>query len=73
MVGSMENLVNEVLQAAVGNLFRDKIGGMEAITFIQTRQMVQEQAFNYIQGKLAEYEIETRGVYIQDVVYPSNS
>ncbi|MGA1982994.1 MAG: SPFH domain-containing protein [Acidobacteriaceae bacterium] len=70
MVGSMENLVNEVLQAAVGNLFRDKIGGMEAITFIQTRQSVQEQAFAYIQGKLAEYEIETRGVYIQDVVYP---
>jgi len=70
MVGSMENLVNEVLQAAVGNLFRDKIGGMEAITFIQTRQNVQEQAFNYIQSKLAEYEIETRGVYIQDVVYP---
>ncbi|MGA3009824.1 MAG: SPFH domain-containing protein [Terracidiphilus sp.] len=70
MVGSMENLVNEVLQAAVGNLFRDKIGGMEAITFIQTRQKVQEQAFNYIQEKLAEYEIETRGVYIQDVVYP---
>ncbi len=70
MVGSMENLVNEVLQAAVGNLFRDKIGGMEAIAFIQTRQKVQEQAFSYIQGKLAEYEIETRGVYIQDVVYP---
>jgi hypothetical protein len=70
MVGSMENLVNEVLQAAVGNLFRDKIGGMEAITFIQTRQKVQEQAFSYIQEKLAEYEIETRGVYIQDVVYP---
>jgi hypothetical protein len=70
MVGSMENLVNEVLQAAVGNLFRDKIGGMEAIMFIQTRQRVQEEAFRYIQGKLAEYEIETRGVYIQDVIYP---
>jgi hypothetical protein len=71
MVGSMENLVNEVLQAAVGNLFRDKIGGMEAIKFIQTRQIVQEEAFEYIQRKLAEYEIETRGVYIQDVVYPA--
>ena len=71
MVGSMENLVNEVLQAAVGNLFRDKIGGMEAIKFIQTRQVVQEEAFEYIQRKLAEYEIETRGVYIQDVVYPA--
>jgi len=70
MVGSMENLVNEVLQAAVGNLFRDKIGGMEAIKFIQTRQTVQEEAFDYIQRKLAEYEIETRGVYIQDVIYP---
>jgi hypothetical protein len=70
MVGSMENLVNEVLQAAVGNLFRDKIGGMEAIKFIQTRQTVQEEAFDYIQKKLAEYEIETRGVYIQDVIYP---
>lgn len=70
MVGSMENLVNEVLQAAVGNLFRDKIGGMEAIRFIQTRQSVQEEAFAYIQKKLAEYEIETRGVYIQDVIYP---
>ncbi len=71
MVGSMENLVNEVLQAAVGNLFRDKIGGMEAIKFIQTRQIVQEEAMAYIQTKLAEYEIETRGVYIQDVVYPA--
>jgi hypothetical protein len=71
MVGSMENLVNEVLQAAVGNLFRDRIGGMEAIKFIQTRQTVQEEAFDYIQKKLAEYEIETRGVYIQDVIYPA--
>ncbi|MGD0480503.1 MAG: SPFH domain-containing protein [Terracidiphilus sp.] len=71
MVGSMENLVNEVLQAAVGNLFRDKIGGMEAIKFIQTRQVVQEEAFAYILKKLAEYEIETRGVYIQDVIYPA--
>jgi regulator of protease activity HflC (stomatin/prohibitin superfamily) len=71
MVGSMENLVNEVLQAAVGNLFRDKIGGMEAIKFIQTRQIVQEEAFAYIQKKLSEYEIETRGVYIQDVIYPA--
>jgi len=70
MVGSMENLVNEVLQAAVGNLFRDKIGGMQAIKFIQTRQIVQEEAYAYIQKKLAEYEIETRGVYIQDVIYP---
>ncbi len=70
MVGSMENLVNEVLQAAVGNHFRDKIGSMEAVKFIQTRQTVQEDALKLIQEKLADYEIETRGVYIQDVIYP---
>ena len=70
MVGSMQNLVNEVLQAAVGNLFRDKLGGMEAISFIETRQKVQEEAFKHIRDKLSEYNVETRGVYIQDVILP---
>ena len=37
MVGTMQNLVNEVLQAAVGNLFRDKLGSMPAIEFIALR------------------------------------
>jgi len=70
MVGSMLNLVNEVLQAAVGNLFRDKLGGMEAITFIQSRQTVQEEATKHIAEQLSEYEMETKGVYIQDVILP---
>ena len=70
MVGSMLNLVNEVLQAAVGNLFRDKLGGMEAVKFIQSRQTVQEEAMQHILQQLAEYEVETKGVYIQDVILP---
>lgn len=70
MVGSMLNLVNEVLQAAVGNLFRDKLGGMQAVSFIETRQKVQEEAMAHISAQLAKYEVETRGVYIQDVMYP---
>jgi uncharacterized membrane protein YqiK len=70
MVGSVLNLVNEVLQAAVGNLFRDKLGGMEAVKFIQSRQLVQEEAFKHISEQLAEYEVETKGVYIQDVILP---
>ena len=40
-VGTMANLVNEVLQAAVGNHFRDKLQGMPAIDFIQKRADVQ--------------------------------
>jgi uncharacterized membrane protein YqiK len=70
MVGSMMNLVNEVLQAAVGNLFRDKLGGMKATSFIETRQTVQTEAFEHIARQLDAYEVETRGVYIQDVIYP---
>lgn len=72
MVGSMFNLVNEVLQAALGNLFRNKLGMMAAVTFIQSRQTVQEEATQHIAEQLGEYEVETKGVYIQDVILPQD-
>ncbi len=71
MVGSMFNLVNEVLQAALGNHFRNKLGNMEAVVFIQSRQTVQEEATVHISEQLDEYEVETKGVYIQDVILPA--
>ncbi|MGD0654162.1 MAG: SPFH domain-containing protein [Thermoguttaceae bacterium] len=70
MVGTIANLVNEVLQAAVGNHFRDTLQSMPAIHFIETRQQVQESALEHIRAQLSQYEVETRGVYIQDVVLP---
>ncbi len=70
MVGTMFNLVNEVLQAAVGNHFRDKLQSMPAVRFISTRQSVQQEAYEHIRHQLEEYEVETKGVYIQDVVLP---
>src|SRR5467141_1989005 len=70
MVGSMQNLVNEVLQAAVGNHFRNTLQGLEAIRFIETRDAVQSAAFDAVSKYLAAYEVETRGVYIQDVTFP---
>jgi len=70
IVGTMLNLVTEVLQAAVGNHFRDKLQSMPAIDFIEKRQEVQAQAQAHIAEKLKEYRIETRGVYIQDVIFP---
>ncbi len=70
IVGTMLNLVTEVLQAAVGNHFRDKLQSMPAIDFIEKRQEVQMQAQQHITEKLKQYRIETRGVYIQDVVFP---
>lgn len=70
MVGTMQNLVNEVLQAAVGNHFRDKLQSMQAVQFIETRQQVQEEAYEHIRAKLDDYQVETKGVYIQDVIFP---
>ena len=70
MVGSVANLVNEVLQAAVGNHFRNKLQSMPAVSFIATREAVQKGAFEYVKDELAKYRVETRGVYIQAVVLP---
>ncbi|MBN2162604.1 MAG: SPFH domain-containing protein [Pontiellaceae bacterium] len=70
MVGTMQNLVNEVLQAAVGNHFRDKLQSIPAIRFIETRQTVQIEALGHIQRELGQYKVEAPGVYIQDVILP---
>src|SRR6184192_1113619 len=70
MVGSMQNLVNEVLQAAVGNHFRNTLQALEAVRFIETRDAVQLAAMEAISRYLSAYEVETRGVYIQDVTFP---
>ena len=70
MVGSVANLVNEVLQAAVGNHFRNKLQSMPAVSFIATREAVQQGAYEYVKAELSKYRVETRGVYIQAVVLP---
>src|SRR6476620_3385428 len=70
MVGTMLNLVSEVLQSAVGNHFRNTLQALEAVKFIETRREVQAAAFEAITRYLGQYEVETKGVYIQDVTFP---
>jgi uncharacterized membrane protein YqiK len=72
MVGTMLNLVNEVLQSAVGNHFRNTLQDLEAVRFIETRREVQNSAFLAVSEYLGAYDVETRGVYIQDVVFPES-
>jgi uncharacterized membrane protein YqiK len=72
MVGTMQNLVNEVLHAAVGNYFRNKLQTLGATAFIEKRDEVQSAAEAYIRQYLSRYEVETRGVYIQDVIFPAD-
>ena len=73
MVGTMRNLVSEVLQSAVGNHFRNTLQALEAVKFIETRREVQAAAFEAITRYLGQYEVETKGVYIQDVVFPARA
>jgi regulator of protease activity HflC (stomatin/prohibitin superfamily) len=70
MVGTMQNLTTQVLQPAVGNHFRDKLQSMPAVRFIETRQEVQREAQDHVAGELNKYHVETRGVYIQNVILP---
>lgn len=70
MVATMQNLVMEVLQSAVGNYFRNKLQSLGAAEFIQKRDEVQALAETYIKDYLKKYEVEVPGVYIQDVVFP---
>ncbi len=69
-VGTMQNLVDDVLQAVVGNYFRNKLQSMPAVEFIQSRDVVQQEAYKLITEQISQYRVETKGVYIQDVVLP---
>ena len=70
-VGSFRNLINEVLQGAVGNYFRETIQGMTATQFIKQRKEVQERAYVHIQEMLKKYNVELVDVLIQDVKLPA--
>lgn len=70
MVGNMANLVKEVLQAAVGNYFRNALQQLAAVEFIAERERVQTEAQTYIEDYLGRYYVEVPGVYIQDVRFP---
>lgn len=69
-VGSFRNLINEVLQGAVGNYFRETLQGMSATQFIKQRKDVQERAYLHIQEMLQKYNVELVDVLIQDVKLP---
>jgi regulator of protease activity HflC (stomatin/prohibitin superfamily) len=70
-VGSMASLVQELLQGAVGNHFRNELQSMEAVKFIAQRNTVQKAAEEHVKNLLATYEVETIGVFIQDVRFPA--
>ena len=72
MVGTMQNLVNEVL-AGRGRqpLPQHVAGAWKPCGSSRPARQVQESALEAITAYLAAYDVETRGVYIQDVEFPA--
>ena len=62
MVGTMQNLVNEVLQAAVGNHFRNTLQGLRSgARSSRPARRCRRAAFEAITAYLSAYEVETQG------------
>lgn len=70
--GSMEKLVNEVLEPAVGNYFRNSAQGHTVLEFLSARSERQKDALEFIRTALKEYDIEAVDTYIGDIVPPES-
>lgn len=68
--GSMVNLVNQVLEPAVGNYFRNSAQNYTVLDFLSARTERQKEALTYIREALREYDVEAVDTYIGDIVPP---
>lgn len=68
--GSTANLVNQVLEPAIGNYFRNSAQGHTVLDFLSARTDRQKDALSYIREALKEYDVEAVDTYIGDIVPP---
>ena len=69
-VGSMQNLVDNILQPIIGNYFRNSCQASEALDYIKTRSERQKEAANFIKDALLDYDVEAVDTLIGDLVPP---
>ncbi len=69
-VGSMQNLVDHVLQPTVGNYFRNSAQQVTVLEFLKARSDRQREAFERIQEAVAAYDVECIDTLIGDIVPP---
>jgi uncharacterized membrane protein YqiK len=70
-VGSMQNLVDHVLQPTVANYFRNSAQEVSVLEFLSARSDRQAQAYDAIRGALAAYDVECIDTLIGDIVPPA--
>jgi uncharacterized membrane protein YqiK len=70
-VGSMQNLVDHVLQPTVGNYFRNSAQQVSVLEFLSARSERQKEAFENIRRAVEAYDVECIDTLIGDIVPPS--
>jgi uncharacterized membrane protein YqiK len=69
-VGSMQNLVDHVLQPTVGNYFRNSAQAVSVLEFLSARTERQKEAFENVQKAIQAYDVECIDTLIGDIVPP---
>jgi uncharacterized membrane protein YqiK len=70
-VGSMQNLVDHVLQPTVANYFRNSAQEVTVLEFLSARSERQNQAFEAIKAAIEAYDVECIDTLIGDIVPPA--
>jgi uncharacterized membrane protein YqiK len=70
-VGSMQNLVDHVLQPTVGNYFRNSAQEVSVLEFLSARSDRQKEAFANIKKAVEAYDVECIDTLIGDIVPPA--
>jgi uncharacterized membrane protein YqiK len=71
-VGSMQNLVDHVLQPTVGNYFRNSAQEVSVLEFLSARSARQKHAFGAIKTAIEAYDVECIDTLIGDIAPPTD-
>ncbi len=69
-VGSVRNLVNQVLEPIVGNYFRNSAQAYTVLDFLANRMQRQNEAREHISKAIAEYDVQSVDSLIGDITPP---
>lgn len=70
--GSLQNLVDHVLQPLVGNYFRNSAQDYTVLDFLSARSQRQAEAAGHIEAALREYDVEAIDTLIGDITPPES-
>ncbi len=71
-VGSVKNLVNQVLEPLVGNYFRNSAQNYIVLDFLSARSERQKEAREHISKAIADYDVQSVDSLIGDITPPQS-